>query len=510
MASVGPLVFSWVCVGLLLLVLSLDRHSGQADRLVRASALAWVVAAGLNAVIGLLQYVGQTSVFGVWVNHTGLGEAFGNLRQRNQFATLMNLGLLAQLWWAGQLRSASAAHSIAFAGEYFEAHGVRHADARWVEVQMGLVVALLAVGNAASSSRTGLLQLALVVGLVLWWQPVRLGSGRLRGVRSGQLHRLLLIAVLSYAIATFALPWLIGLDPFASGAWARLRSGDALCASRLTLWGNVLDLIAHKPWRGWGWGELDYAHFVTLYPGARFCDILDNAHNLPLQLAVELGVPMALLLCGTGLWLVWRANPWRETDVTRQFAWGVLAVILLHSLLEYPLWYGPFQIAAGLSVWIVWWVPRPAQLASASWTYGSLSALLKGFIAIVVIAFCGVVAANYHQVSQIYKVGKERAPQYQDNTLEKIRGVWFFQDQLHFAELTTAGLTPDNARYLHNLALDLLHFSPEARVAELLLDSAVLLGKSDEVAFYAPRYQAAFLEAYGRWLTKKTGEALPD
>ena len=28
---------------------------------------------------------------------------------------------------------------------------------------------------------------------------------------------------------------------------------------------------------------MDYAHFVTLYPGERFCDILDNAHNLPLH-----------------------------------------------------------------------------------------------------------------------------------------------------------------------------------------------------------------------------------
>ena len=60
-------------------------------------------------------------------------------------------------------------------------------------------------------------------------------------------------------------------------------------------------LIAQKPWLGWGWGELDYAHFITLYPGARFCDILDNAHNLPLHLAVELGVPLAVVLCGGGL-----------------------------------------------------------------------------------------------------------------------------------------------------------------------------------------------------------------
>ena len=54
-----------------------------------------------------------------------------------------------------------------------------------------------------------------------------------------------------------------------------------------------------------------------------------------------------------GVWLVWRARPWRETQPLRQLAWVVLALILVHSLLEYPLWYGPFQIAALLSVWIL-------------------------------------------------------------------------------------------------------------------------------------------------------------
>ena len=75
---------------------------------------------------------------------------------------------------------------------------------------------------------------------------------------------------------------------------------------------------------------------------------------------MELGLPLALAVCGGGLWLVWRAKPWREADATRQLAWSVLAVILLHSLLEYPLWYGPFQMAFGLSLWLLWRSPAPA------------------------------------------------------------------------------------------------------------------------------------------------------
>ncbi len=150
----------------------------------------------------------------------------------------------------------------------------------------------------------GLLELVVLCGLAgvwgLWRQP--------------RVLRLLVTAVLAYAVATLALPWLLGLDPAAHGMLARLRGGEPACASRKVLWSNVLDLILQKPWLGWGWGELDYAHYATLYAGPRFCEILDNAHNLPLHLAVELGIPVALLVCGLGTWWALRQRPWRETD----------------------------------------------------------------------------------------------------------------------------------------------------------------------------------------------------
>ncbi len=354
---------------------------------------------------------------------------------------------------------------------------------------LSLAAALLAAGNAASASRTGLLELGLLLLLTLLWGDWRQSATR----------RLLAVALLSYAAAALALPWLAGLNPHSSGIVAHLQEGNAACASRLTLWRNVLHLIAQKPWFGWGWGELDFAHFVTRYPGARFCDILDNAHNLPLHLAVELGLPLALAVCGVGCWLVWRARAWRETQPARQLAWGVLALILLHSLLEYPLWYGPFQVAFGLSLWLLW--RRCSAFggsAPASRTSGPAMA-----VAALLLAAALYAAWDYHRISQIYLAPQQRSASYRNDTLHKIGGSWLFQDSVRFAELTTTELTSDNATYIHQLASDMLHFSPEAQVVEKLIEAAGLLGLDDEVEFYRLRYQAAFAQAYERWATQR-------
>jgi hypothetical protein len=288
-----------------------------------------------------------------------------------------------------------------------------------------------------------------------------------------------------------------------SGAWARLRTGDALCASRTTLWANVMHLIAQKPFTGWGWGELDYAHFITLYPGPRFCDILDNAHNLPLHIAVEFGVPAAIAACGGVIWLIWRGQPHRESVPSRQIAWAVLAVIGLHSLLEYPLWYGPFQTATLFSLWqLSYRSNQSSELASGQVAHSAVRGFL-GLAATAIIATCGFAAWQYQLASQIYLPQDSRMVAYRDETLKKISHVSLFQDQVRFADLTTMDLDAQNAQTVHDLAIDMLHFSPESRVVELVLDSAELLGRQEEIAFYSVRYQAAFPENFAKWLAAK-------
>ena len=514
----GPLpptaqsLFTAICVALLLLALASARREADFPT---TTASGWLVAALLSCVIGLLQYFGVSDTFSPWVSTTAAGEAFANLRQRNQFATLMNIGLAALLWWSVRQRpSADLTPADARARKTGKSYETWVAAAA-VSSTSTAFAALLAIGNAASSSRTGLLQLVMLLGLAAW-------SG---GWRCPDVRRILLVAALAYTLASAVLPLLAGLDPSATGIMARLHDGGPACSSRLTLWSNVLHLINSKPWLGWGWGELDFAHFITLYSEPRFCEILDNAHNLPLHLAVELGVPLALLVCGTGLWLVWRAKPWRERDATRQMAWSVLALIMLHSLLEYPLWYGPFQMAFGLCVGLLWRRPTVSKTAaaaeatstaSAAFTAAStstftaqpakilsnqpLALVLSTWIAILIIAFVACAAWDYHRVSQIYLPPEDRSLAYRSNTLSKIRGSWLFQNQVRFAELTTTRLTAGNAPAINAMAHELLHFSPEARVVEKLIDSALLLGRVDEAQYFDARYRAAFPLEHANWV----------
>ena len=397
----------------------------------RCVAVAWLMAALFSCAAALLQYFGVDAT--PWVTSSESRVAFANLRQRNQFASLTTLGLAGLLYFVQTW----------------------HTTARWSWRHCGLALAmaLLALGNAASSSRTGLLQWTAIAAMAWIWSRNR--ETRLLRWSAAALTAYLACMVLLPA----TLQWHSGLG--AASALARLQEHSG-CGSRTLLWGNVLELIAQKPWLGWGWGELKFAHFATPYKGERFCEILDNAHNLPLHLAVTLGVPIAVLVCALVLVSTVRCRPWQQMEPDRQMAWMALAAIGLHSLLEYPLWYGPFQMAAALSLLILW----DKKLAR-------VSAVALAGVTLTVAAYA---AWDYHRVGQLYLRHSERAAGYRENTLAKVRTSWLYQDEVRFAYVTTTPVTADNAAEIYAAALQTLHYAPEPKVSAALLESALLLG----------------------------------
>ncbi|QSI34080.1 polymerase [Variovorax sp. RKNM96] len=450
-----------------------------------ASAL---LAAGLlSAVLGLLQYYGLTESLVPWTTSPPRGQAYGNLRQRNQFATLISMAIVVALWL-------HATHA-------FFLSRVRRA--------LLPAVALLLVAAAASTSRTGLLQLLSIVIVTSFIARRERRAAPGAPVSNFSLPpplALLAMIPLYFAIA-WALPRLAGSG--VEGMLQRLQTRTADDHGRLVLWHNVLTLISQRPWTGWGWGELSFAHFITSYPSARFTEILDNAHNLPLHLAVELGIPAAVLICGGFIWMVIAAKPWRERDPTRLMAWGMLGAIVLHSLLEYPLWYGPFQLVFGLCLGILW----PATAVTGRSVPASTkprwlaTRALSSFAAAVLLAIVAYASWDYIRISQIYLPRDERLPAYADDTLSKVKGSWLFARQVDFAELTLTDVPPANAARMHALAERTLHFSPEPRVIVKLIESAELLGLDDEARAQAERFRIAFPAAFARWLGEKQSDA---
>jgi O-antigen ligase len=428
-------------------------------------ALAWslVLAAMANAGYGMVQ------AYQLW-RHTAFTDVYGLLNQRNQLATLCLMGLAATGWLAARGSRSSGGTAP-----------VRRL-APVVAVALGATVSL-------SASRTGLL------GLVLLWAAsevlVLRDSGR--SVAPFAMRLTLRVAVLGYGLALIPVWWSPG---HAVGILARqeAREGVTLCNSRLSLWANVLQLIGQKPWGGWGWGELDYAHFITLFSSARFCALLNNAHNLPLQLAVELGIPITLAFCALVVLGIWRAKPWQERDPDRLFAWAVLLPVGVHSMLEYPLWYGPFQVSTVLCLWILW--RKPLALANrTAWQMAMAAGL----------AMATFLAADYYRASQIYLPSAQRLGMYRTDTQQVIQNSVFFQDQIDFATLGIQEVTAGNAEQMHALALKMLHFSPEAMVVQKLLVSTRLLGLQDEYDYYQQRFAAAYPEAFLNWKASQPG-----
>jgi hypothetical protein len=427
-----------------------------------------LIAGVLSSAIGLCQYFGVADLFAPFMSAAGLGEAYGNLRQRNQLATVTNIGV-ASLFWAL----------------------VRHwrrlapnASGAWPLTALG-ALGLLVAANAATSSRIGLVQLLALLFLAAFWNsPQRKKLTATAG-----------LAVLLYCISAALLPFLLNHFWGVAGAnaFTRLVNQEG-CSSRRVLWSNVMQLVAEQPWTGWGWGNLDYAHYATLYDGERFCDILDNAHNLVLHLAVELGLPLAALITTGMLLLIVKAAPWRATRPRHQLAWSILTLIALHSMVEYPLWYGPFQIASALCVVLL----LPSRVLRAMRRLKGADPLrrMAAGTAVAVLAYAGW---DYGRVSQIYLPPEERSANYREDTLLKIDDSWLFRNQARFAELTLTPLQAANAAHIAALAKELLHYSPEPRVIEKAIESAAMLGRTDEAVWHAQRYRAAFPKEYAQW-----------
>ena len=355
-------------IGAGLAVLLVAQGLSPARRLLAAEALCWglLVAGGVSIAISLVQVFLPDLADGSVIARSGIpGRAVSNLRQPNHLASLM-------MWMA------VAAVFIT------ERRGWRHALAPLLFACVFTVV--------LSASRTGFIGIGM---LALW------------GIVDRRLSRGARLALLATPLMLGVSWWLMALwsaeSGHAFGAASRLSEG-AGSPSRMGILRNAWALTVANPLLGVGWGEFNFAWSLTPFPG-RPIAFFDHTHNLPSQLAVELGLPWAgavLALLAWGLGKAWLGAARAGEDAPlRRAALMIVLTIGLHSLLEYPLWYAYFLLPACFALGLA--LPAGEGAATASprpWQV--VGALL--------IAGSAFAVWDYHRVVVIYAPAEDAKP----------------------------------------------------------------------------------------------------
>jgi O-antigen ligase len=414
---------------------------------------AWLVAGAASVAVGVIQVFAPDAVDSHWIARSGIpGRAVGNLRQPNHLSTLL-------LWSAVAVLPLLEAAALR-----------RHAVAK---VALSVLFSAMLFGVVLSGSRTGLLGVA---ALVAWGLLDRRLSRPSRGLLLASplicLAGWMLLGALSSLLNTGAL-----------GASTRLGESQDYSSGRWSIWRDTLVLIAQNPWFGVGFGEFNFAW--TLTPSAdRNPQFFDHTHNLPLQLAVELGIPLALLVLGLLSWGLWQAFARsRRIDgsegVARRAALVMVLLMALHSQLEYPLWYAYFLLPTAFAWGLCLGGGEEPQSAKPSpW---------MAVTGVAMMLCAAVTVWDYKKVVAIFAPPIDSTATLADRIVEG-RHSWFFAHHADYALVTTI----DGAGTLPGVFDRAPHF---------LLDTRLMIAWAEGLAAQGDveraRYLAARLREFG-------------
>jgi len=287
--------------------------AGMTESAVRAACLASLAGALVSVAIQWLQLF-EIHILPSWLvlipGHEVLGgRPPGNLEQANHLATYIAAGALA--------------------AACLQARGMR---AAWG------MPAFLALGSGLglAGSRVTLMYLALIAACLL------LPSG-LRPARARARCGLVVALLAGYALGPVAVR--------AAYSGAEMTVFDRLLGDtygiRTELWRQAWAIALQHPLIGAGAGQFPAAQY-WIARSTSYAQGDVNCHNLVLQLAAEMGWPAALAAVAVALWWALSNLKKRLASPEGAYAWGFLALIAIHSLLEYPLWYLYFAVPAAM------------------------------------------------------------------------------------------------------------------------------------------------------------------
>ncbi len=284
-------------------------HRIGADALFEAISALFLAASLACVGLQLIQWLRLPGLGIFSIELAPLHAPYANVAQPNHLASMLFLGVvgLLFLYERGRVRGAVAV----------AAYG------------------LLGFGMVMTASRTAWLTTGLAaVGLWLACGRAPLRIGRL-GVTGAALAFLFLL------LTWTPLNDLLLLSP------GRTFAVQSQLGPRPLLWATMASAIALQPWFGYGWnqGLVAQSRVVDQFPASG--RLIQNSHNLVLDLAVWNGVPLALALCALLGWWFWRHLRLSRSAAQLCMLTGTGAVFV-HAMLEFPLSYAYFLVPVGL------------------------------------------------------------------------------------------------------------------------------------------------------------------
>lgn len=282
-----------------------------------------LIGAELNTLAGVLQHYRWDTFFNSFVTVKSSNAVYGNTAQPNHYASYIALGLLS----LGYLH-------------------VRAYLRRWQAIALAIPLLFVLV---LSGSRSAWLYLTFALALAWMWQRKEVA----------------LRPVMLFSLAIwlgFALMHFVVQLPFLAGNTGTVTSAERLFAEvgggsiRFHMWREGWLIFTQYPLLGAGFGQFAYEHLLlgSELQNTSITGLYNNAHNVVLQIAAEAGVVgLVVLLGAAGVW-VWQSVIRQvQFDLEHWWAFGIVAVIAIHSQLEYPLWYLYFIGVAAIVLGLV-------------------------------------------------------------------------------------------------------------------------------------------------------------
>lgn len=270
------------------------------DRSRRRRLLTLLLAATvIEALFGLVQY--SLLQPGNWIGYNSLkNRPYGIFQQWNLMASFMATGLALALYLLSNRRPLSR-------------------SLQWLSTSILVLAPLLLVVIA---SRVGLLAALLLSPLQLW-MLFRINHRRAAAA--------LLLLVTGVGVGLLLV--------MINGATRAVTVAEPIFY-RLAYWQEALRMIAERPWFGWGYGHFQHDflhHFYTTHSSGMESVAISHPHNEILLWGIEGGL---LSLSGIAIvcWGLWRLLQRTRALPLRPAPWLAALPILLHMMVEYPLY----------------------------------------------------------------------------------------------------------------------------------------------------------------------------